>query len=124
MTLDPKEPAKELGREARQQYLIQARQVIGEADLDYRTLYQRFAENDWAAIKLDEAVAAAALKAGIAPKESVYMLHQGPYVQYQVHVKQIPVFAMSQYARGTVVQASHQIQRRQQRSLARVRSPI
>jgi hypothetical protein len=109
MMLQPKEPAKQLGQQARQQYLLQARQIIGQPDLDYPTLYQRFAENDWAAIKLDDAVAAAALKAGITPKTTVNMLHQGPYVQYQVHVRQVPVLAMSQYARGTVIQVMHQL---------------
>jgi hypothetical protein len=107
--LQPKEPAKELGQQARQQYLTQSRQIIGQPDLDYFTLYQRFAENDWAAIKLDEAVVMAALKAGITPKTTVNMLHQGPYVQYQVHVRQVPVLAMSQYARGTVIQVMHQL---------------
>ncbi|NJL37269.1 MAG: hypothetical protein HC840_05565 [Leptolyngbyaceae cyanobacterium RM2_2_4] len=110
--LQPKEPAKELGQQARQQYLMQARQIVGQPNLDYSTLYQRFAENDWAAIKLDEAVVVAALKAGITPKTTVNMLHQGPYVQHQVHVRQVPVLAMSQYARGTVIQVMHQLLKR------------
>lgn len=116
MTLQPKDPARELGHQARQHYLTYAKQVIGDAALDYPTLYQRFAQNDWAAIKLDQAVAIAALKAGLIPKDAVYMLHQGPYIQYQVHVKQVPILAMSQYARGTVIQAMHQFQRGRRRS--------
>ncbi len=110
MTLQPKEPAKPLGNQARQHYLVQAQQIIGE-ELNYSALYQRFAQNDWAAVKLDDAVAVSALKAGMAPKDAVNMLHQGPYVQYQVHVNQVPVLAMSQYARGTVIQALHHLQR-------------
>lgn len=110
MTLRPKEPAKPLGQQARQHYLTQAHHVIGE-ELDYLTLYQRFALNDWAAVKLDDAVALAALKAGMSPRDTVNMLHQGPYVQYQVHVQQVPVLAMSQYARGTVIQALHHLKR-------------
>ncbi|HEY9618899.1 MAG TPA: hypothetical protein V6C78_00940 [Crinalium sp.] len=115
MTLQPKEPAKELGRRSRQLYLEQARQVIGEGDLDYPTLYQRFALNDWAAIKLDDAVAQSALKAGMTPQDAVNMLHQGPYIQYQIHTKQVPVLAMSQYARGVVLQVLHQLQRSRHR---------
>jgi hypothetical protein len=123
MTLQPKEPAKELGRQAREQYLAQARQVIGEMDLDYFTLYRRFAENDWAALKLDDAVTKTALKAGMAPKEAVHMLHQGPYIQHQVHIRQVPILAMSQYARGTVIRAMHQIQKgRWRRVLGRDRN--
>ncbi|MDJ0705759.1 MAG: hypothetical protein QNJ46_21035 [Leptolyngbyaceae cyanobacterium MO_188.B28] len=114
MTLQPKEPAKELGRQMRRQYLAQASQVIGEVDLDYLTLYRRFAENDWAANKLDDAVAVASLRVGIAPREVITMLHQGPYIQYQVHVKQSPVLVMSQYAKGTVIQVMHRLQIRQQ----------
>ncbi|HHP7244052.1 MAG TPA: hypothetical protein ACFE0H_05120 [Elainellaceae cyanobacterium] len=112
MTLQPKEPAKALGQHARQQYLIQAQQVIGET-LDYPMLYQRFAQNDWAAIQLDDAVALTSLKAGIHPKDAVTMLHQGPYIQYQVHVNQVPILAMSQYARGIVIQALHHLKKGQ-----------
>jgi hypothetical protein len=113
----PKEPANELGQRSRQQYLQQARQVIGEVNLEYSTLYHRFAENDWAAIQLDAAVAIAALRSGLAPKEIVNLLHQGPYVQHQVHVQQVPVLAMSQYARGIVLQALAQLQAVQKRQV-------
>ena len=103
MTLTPKTPETEAGKEARQQYLTLARQVIGEAQLDYNTLYQRFAENDWAAIKLDDAVALKALKAGHSPKTVVGMLHQSPYIQHQVHQNKVPLAPMSQYVRSTVI---------------------
>jgi hypothetical protein len=110
MMLQPKEPAKEVGRRSRQLYLEHARQAIGDEALDYLTLYQQFAFNDWAAIKLDETVALSALKSGILLKDAVNMLHQGPYIQHQVHIKQVPVLAMSQYARGVVLQVWHQVQ--------------
>jgi len=46
MGLTPKEPANERGVVARQQYLELARVVIGEPQIDYGTLYERFAQND------------------------------------------------------------------------------
>ena len=105
MVLHPKEPEKEAGKKARQAYLTLAQQVIGESSLDYTMLYQRFAQNDWAAIKLDDSVAAAALKQGFSPKETAVVLHQGPYMQYQVHQQKAPVPAMRQYIKATVMQA-------------------
>jgi hypothetical protein len=103
MTLTPKPPQHDAGRHARQQYLEQARAVIGEAELSYDTLYQRFAQNEWAALQLDEAVAKAALRAGHAPKQVAGMLHQSPYLQYQVHENHVPLSPMSRYVRATVL---------------------
>jgi hypothetical protein len=105
VTFTPKEPEKPAGREARQTYLVFARGVIGESSVDYTTLYQRFAPNDWAAIKLDDGVALAALRSGYAAKAVVGFLHQSPYVQHQIHVGQIPVATMTQYAKSTVQKA-------------------
>ncbi|MDJ0707456.1 MAG: hypothetical protein QNJ46_29630 [Leptolyngbyaceae cyanobacterium MO_188.B28] len=109
----PKDPENEVGREARQQYLAQAQMVIGEADLDYAVLYQRFAENDWAAIKLDEAIARYALRAGYPPKQVVGLLHQSPYLQHQVHINRVPLAPMSQYVRSTVMKAMQQLEKSQ-----------
>ena len=106
----PKEPTHEAGQQARQAYLEQARRVIGEPTAEYAKLYQRFAENDWAAMQLDRAVVAAALKAGMTAKAVVDALHQGPYIQYQVHQKQVPKQAMTQYARGVVIQEVYKLQ--------------
>ncbi|MEM8805123.1 MAG: hypothetical protein AAGF01_03640 [Cyanobacteria bacterium P01_G01_bin.38] len=119
MVLHPKEPEKEAGQKARQAYLAIAQQVIGESALDYTTLYQRFAQNDWAAIKLDDSVAAAALKQGHSPKETALILHQGPYMQYQVHHQKAPVPAMRQYIKVTVMQA---VQRMRKTRTAQVKS--
>lgn len=113
MAVKPKEPDTEAGREARQTYLEQARKVIGEPDLDYTTLYQRFAQNDWAAIKLDDAVALTTLKAGYSPKDVVGILHQSPYLQHQVHHNKVPLAPMSQYVRSTVMNAVQQVQKSQ-----------
>jgi hypothetical protein len=85
--------------------LEHAQKITGEAGLDYNTLYQRFAQNDWAAIKLDDAIALSALKAGRSPKEVVGILHQSPYLQYQVHGNKVPLAPMSQYVRSTVMKA-------------------
>ncbi len=108
MSLQPKEPEKEAGREARQAYLQFARSVVGEPNLDYTKLYQRFAQNDWAAIKLDDSVAIAALKSGHSATEVFRFLHQSPYMQYQIHEKQVAVSVMSRYAESTVRQAMQQ----------------
>ncbi|MEM1279433.1 MAG: hypothetical protein AAGG53_05275 [Cyanobacteria bacterium P01_H01_bin.152] len=127
MALTPKIPETEAGQEARQQYLELAQQVIGDAKVDYTALYQRFAENDWAAVKLDDAVALKGLKAGHSPKTVAGILHQSPYVQHQVHHKRVPVAPMSQYVRSTVMKVLQQwkqaqstqappVQRRQQQS--------
>jgi hypothetical protein len=116
----PKEPTHEAGQQARQIYLEQARRVIGESNAEYATVYQRFAENDWAAMQLDRAVVAAALKAGMSAKEVVDALHQGPYIQYQVHQKQVPKGAMTQYARGVVIQ---EVYRLQQQSPSKSKQP-
>jgi len=110
MSLQPKEPENPAGREARQTYLVFARAVIGDTSLDYSTLYERFAANDWAAIKLDDAVSQSALKAGYAPKEVVKFLYQSPYIQHQIHQKQVNVKVMNQYAASTVVNASQNLQ--------------
>ncbi|MGB3293604.1 MAG: hypothetical protein WBB01_11515 [Phormidesmis sp.] len=120
--LEPKEPSNEAGKAARQQYLDLAKRVTREANLDYATLYQRFAENDWAAVKLDDAVAALSLKAGNSPKQTVGILHQSPYLQYQVHHHNVPLAPMSQYVRSTVlktVQQQSKQARAQQRSTSR-----
>lgn len=117
VSLTPKEPEKLAGKEARQTYLVFARAVIGETRVDYTTLYQRFAPNDWAAIKLDDAVTLAALKSGYAPKDVVGFLHQSPYVQHQIHHRETPVAMMTQYAKATVQKAMQELQgatRRQQ----------
>ena len=91
--------------------------------MDYPTLYQRFVGNDWAAIKLDEEVGKTALKAGYAPKDVVQFLHQSPYVQHQIHQKQVPVKSMTRYAVSLVTEAVQEMQQgrrsvqRQQRHL-------
>ncbi|MCU0570103.1 MAG: hypothetical protein MUF49_26465 [Oculatellaceae cyanobacterium Prado106] len=113
MSQKPKEPSHELGQQARQRYLDQARTVIGESDLSYTAVYQRFAQNDWAAMQLDKSIAEAALKNGISAKEVVETLHQGPYIQYQVHQKKVPKQVMTQYAKGLVIQELYKLQQRQ-----------
>ncbi|MEM8501856.1 MAG: hypothetical protein AAF716_01730 [Cyanobacteria bacterium P01_D01_bin.1] len=120
MGLEPKQPSNESGKAARQQYLELAQRVTGEANLDYDTLYQRFAENDWAAVKLDDAVASLSLKVGNSPKQTVGILHQSPYLQYQVHQRNVPLAPMSQYVRSTVlktVQQQKQVQSQQRSTL-------
>ena len=121
MSLKPKQPSNESGKVARQQYLDLAKRITGEANLDYDTLYERFAENDWAAVKLDDAVASLSLRTGNSPKQTVGILHQSPYLQHQVHHHNVPLAPMSQYVRSTVlktVQQQRQVQS-QQRSASR-----
>ena len=109
MDLTPKEPANERGVVARQQYLELARVVIGEPQIDYGTLYERFAQNDWAAVKLDEAVALKGLTTGHSTKLVARILHQSPYMQYQVHQNKVPLAPMSQYVRSTVIKLWQQV---------------
>jgi hypothetical protein len=98
MALIPKEPEKEVGQKARQMYLKLARQVMSRSELDYLELYQQFAQNDWAALKLDGAVAELGLRSGLSPRVVMGVLHQGPYIQHLVHQQNMPVAPMSQYA--------------------------
>jgi hypothetical protein len=121
MALTPKQPSNEAGKAARQQYLDLAQRVTGESNLDYATLYQRFAENDWAAVKLDDAVASLSLRAGNSPKQTVGILHQSPYLQHQVHQRNVPLAPMSQYVRATVLKSVQQLKQAQsqQRSPSR-----
>ena len=121
MSLKPKQPSNESGKAARQQYLDLAKRVTGEANLDYDTLYQRFAENDWAAVKLDDAVASLSLRVGNSPKQTVGILHQSPYLQHQVHHHNVPLAPMSQYVRSTVLKTFQQQKQAQsqQRSTSR-----
>ena len=111
MALIPKEPASERGVVARQQYLELARRVIGDPHLEYDVLYKRFAENDWAAIKLDEAVALKGLTSGHSPKVVSGILHQSPYLQYHVHQNKVPLPPMSQYVRSTVMKVLQQVEK-------------
>ena len=121
MSLEPKTPSNESGKVARQQYLDLAKRVTGEANLDYDTLYQRFAENDWAAVKLDDAVASLSLRVGNSPKQTVGILHQSPYLQHQVHRRNVPLAPMSQYVCSTVLKTFQQQKQAQsqQRSTSR-----
>ncbi|NJM96923.1 MAG: hypothetical protein HC800_06825 [Phormidesmis sp. RL_2_1] len=117
MALEPKQLSNPAGQAARQQYLELAKRVTGEAKLDYATLYERFVENDWAAVKLDDAVATLALKVGHSAQETVGILHQSPYLQHQVHHRNVPLAPMSQYVRSTVLKSVQQFKqaRSQQR---------
>ena len=108
MSLKPKQPSNESGKVARQQYLALAKRITGEANLDYDTLYQSFDENDWAAVKLDDAVASLSLRMGNSPKQTVGILHQSPYLQHQVHQRNVPLAPMSQYVRSTVLKTVQQ----------------
>ena len=103
MELIPKEPAHERGVLARQKYLELARRVIREPQIEYDVLYQRFVENDWAAVQLDEAVALKGLTMGYSPEVVSWILLQSPYLQYHVHQNKVPLAPMSQYVRSTVM---------------------
>jgi hypothetical protein len=113
MVLEPKKPSNQAGQAARQQYLDLAKRVTGEANLDYETLYQRFAENDWAAVKLDDAISSLSLKTGNSLQQTVGILHQSPYLQHQVHHRNVPLAPMSQYVRSTVLKSVQQLKQTQ-----------
>ncbi|MFG6093894.1 hypothetical protein SPB21_01505 [Leptothoe sp. ISB3NOV94-8A] len=102
---------------ARHDYLEVSRRVIGEPDIDYVKLYQRFIANDWAAIKLDDSVALAALELGNPAVNVALTLLQGPFIQYQVYEKGVITLAMTRYAKCTVRDAFMQFKRQQPRYL-------
>jgi hypothetical protein len=104
MALIPRDPQYDDSRQARAEYLEYAQIVIGEPSLDYSTLYGRFVENEWACIELDKAVAHEALGSGRLPVEIASLLHQGPYIQVQVHHNQVPLIPLTYYARGIVME--------------------
>ena len=122
MGLEPKKPSNDAGKAARQQYLDLAKRVTGEANLDYNVLYQRFAENDWAAVKLDDAVASLSIRSGNSPKQTVGILHQSPYLQHQVHQRNVPLAPMSQYVRSTVLKTVQQQKQAQSQQWSALRS--
>ena len=93
---------------ARHDYLEVSRRVIGEPDIDYLQLYQRFIINEWAAIKLDDAVALTALKLGNPAINVAVTLLQGPFIQYQIYEKGVITLAMVRYAKYTVRDAFKQ----------------
>ncbi len=100
---------------ARHDYLEVSRRVIGEPDIDYLQLYQRFIVNEWAAIKLDDSVALAALELGNPILDVFFTLHQGPFIQYQIYEKGMVKLAMTRYARCTVHDAFMRFKRQQQK---------
>ena len=108
MTRQPKKPKLESSRAARSDYLKYAQRVIGDSTIDYPTLYARFVENDWAADKLDEAVALEALRAGETPRWVISRLRQSPYMQYQLHENNVPLVLMARYARSIVISGMSQ----------------
>ena len=59
--------------------------------------------------RFDDAVAEAVLRAGFSTKSAVGVLHQGPYLQFQVHHQKTPLAPMSQYVRSTVLTAMQKV---------------
>jgi hypothetical protein len=87
----------------RQRYLDYAISITGR-QWTYPDLYREHISNDLTAIQLDQRVAAAALRAGESPEAVTALLHQGPYSQFQVGLKQVNPAVIEQYGRGTVAQ--------------------
>lgn len=87
----------------RQRYLEYAIAVTGR-QWTYPDLYREHISNDLTAIQLDQRVAAAALRAGESPESVTALLHQGPYSQFQIGLKQVNPATIEQYGRGTVAQ--------------------
>lgn len=112
----PSDTRSETAKAARESYLDLARQMIGEPTIDYTQLYQRFIQNGWSGVKLDDEVSLTALQSGKSPKDKYLTLLQGPYVQHQVYVKDMPKAAMTRYEKATVQEVLNQFrEQRQQR---------
>lgn len=106
----------------RQRYVEYANTVTGR-QWSYPDLYREYVGSDLAGIQLDQKIAAAALNAGESAQSVTELLHQGPYSQFQVGVKQVNPATIQQYGRGTVAQVQdiqalkpQQIERTRQRS--------
>ena len=110
----PPDTLTEAAKVARESYLDLARQVIGEPTIDYPQLYQRFIQNEWSAVKLDDEVALTALQSGKSPKDACLTLLQSPYVQHQVYVKEVLRATMTRYVKATVREALKQFKGRRQ----------
>ncbi len=87
----------------RQRYVEYAIVVTGK-QWTYPDLYREHISNDLTAIQLDQKVAAAALRAGESPDAAIALLHQGPYSQFQIGLKQVNPATIEQYSKGTVAQ--------------------
>ena len=109
MDFTPKEPQTEGGCQARQQYLQFAQRIIDEPTMDYATLYKRFAPNDWAAIRLNDAVAEVALREGMAPQGVTGLLYQGPFAQCQYHQRGVTIHALNRCLRESLIVAKQKI---------------
>jgi hypothetical protein len=86
-----------------QRFLEYANSATGKV-WSYPDLYREYISSDWAAIQLDQKVAAVALKAGESGEAIAALLQQGPYARFQRDVKQVQPSVIEQYARGTVAQ--------------------
>ncbi len=87
----------------RQRFLEYANAVTGKV-WNYPDLYREHIGSDWAAIQLDQKVAAAALKAGESGDAIAHLLQQGPYARFQRDVKQVSPAMIEQYVKGTISQ--------------------
>jgi hypothetical protein len=114
---EPREPETDKARLMREQYLSFAKAVLGDATLNYPTLYQRYASDrsdiQQSARSLDQSIATAALKAGVDPKITIQLLAQGPRTQYQARnltaeAKKAALPGILQYAQSTVDAAQRQ----------------
>ncbi len=87
----------------RQRYVEYANTVTGR-QWSYPDLYREYVGSDLTAIQLDQKIAAAALNSGESAQSVTELLHQGPYSQFQVGVKQVNLATIQQYGKGTVAQ--------------------
>lgn len=118
-------PAVEAGTykaQLREQYLSYARRIMRQPQLDYKSLYQQFGNNEWAAKRLDQAVAMTALRDRKSPSEAAYLLAQGPHVQKQTGERGMKPADLIDYAKLTVTQGMQSLQRSQRNQVAQQRS--
>jgi hypothetical protein len=111
--LVPREPETEKGQLTRSQYLAFAQTVLKDSEIDYLSLYRKYAIAPQSAQSLDQSVAALALKSGVPPRQVIQLLAQGVFTQQQTRLlsfeeKQSALPKLLQYTQAIVETAQRQ----------------
>jgi hypothetical protein len=109
----PREPETEKGQLTRSQYLAFAQTVLKDSEIDYLSLYRKYAIAPQSAQSLDQSVATLAFKSGVPPRQVIQLLAQGVFTQQQTRLlspeeKQAALPGLLQYAQAIVETAQRQ----------------
>ena len=111
--LVPREPETEKGQLTRSQYLTFAQTALKDDEIDYLSLYQKYAIAPPSAQLLDQSVVVLALKSGVPSRQVIQLLAQGVFTQQQTRLlsleeKQSALPGLLQYAQAIVETAQRQ----------------